>query len=295
MSALATAPVTTIDLTKEAVLLRLEIGQVGVTARSRTLTAEAAVKHDADPDSVRGIVQILTGASRAPITQQVNAARILFEASTLSWDNKGYRLCPADNYGDLMRGLDARKNLFHDAVDDLGNKHAELRKDYHQRVKDLAHEVPFPSERELRDSFRFDVYVMPLANPDDIRLRHVNGAALEAMKQSVAAQYDERLADTGLEIVERLQVLVARVKEQCGKENGRLFDSLIGNIEDAVEVCSSLNITNNPEITRLIERVKLDLTSIDIPTIRDDKSGKLRKETAKVASNVLRDLQKFGL
>lgn len=279
------------NLSQDTVLGRLFIGQVGLSARSRTLSEEAAEKHQADRSSVRGIVQIITAQDRAEITQCINQARQVFYANTLPWDDNAYRLIPLVRYTTLKHELDTIQNAFDDAVHELVANYDMLRKDYHKRVNDLAQEVPFPAKDELERSFKFELIEMPISDTSDIRLRHVDPNVVEQMKVRINQQNATRLAEAQTEIISRLSEMAGRIKTQAGKEKGRLFESLVTNINDAVAVLPGLNVSQDPEITRLIEAVKVKLGSLDIEDMRD--SSYARREAVKAADDVLKELQSY--
>lgn len=286
----------TFDLTQEALLVRLYIGQGGLTSRSNTLTQEAAEAHNADKHSVAGVIYILTADDRKQITKSINEARAFFYANTLPWDDNAYRLVPVTRYAHLKRELQRIENDFADAVEKLLASYDALRKDYLRRVNDLAQEVPFPSKEEFRASFKFDLLEMPIASPHDIRLRHVNPTTVNELKTKVAAQMNDRLASAQVSIVERLKDRVKRLHEQTGESDTRLFKSLVSNIESDVDILPKLNLTNDSEINRLIERVKAELASVDVTAMRGDskEAQKLRGHIHKAAGSVLDDLQAYG-
>lgn len=279
------------DVTQEAILVRLYVRQAGISARSRTLTREAAEKHQADPRSVNGIVQKIEASTRAELTAAINQGRAILYNLTLPWDDNAYRLCPLKVYPRLKQEMQAVQNAFYDARDAMLANYEHMRTDYLRRVNDLAQEIPFPTLAEMERSFEFEVRDMPIARLEDVRLKYVDPSTLDDIKQRINQQTTDRLREAQEEIIERLIERVQRVKVQTEKEEGRIFESLIGNIEEDVALLPALNITNDPEITRLIERVKTELTQYSVEDLRKD--DKLREHAAQTAGSVLKDLRKF--
>lgn len=282
----------TFDLTQEAILSRLYIGTTGKAKHSRTLAEEAAEKHKADQKSVRGIVQILQSDDLKDITAAINGARIAYYHRTLSWDDNAYRLLPLAQYIDLKAELDGYKIKFDEGVNKLVNKYDELKENYSARVNDLADEIPFPTREQLRGGFQFQLVTMPLARPNDIRLKHMPKEAVEELKREVTDDMTSRLKDAQEEIIIRLIEVVTKLDSQLKKSDGRLFKSLASNIQKQVSILPALNVANDPDITRLINRVNKELGSIDIEGMRDD--DKAKSETTKVTASILKDLQGYG-
>ena len=268
------------------------MGRAGITAQSKTLTREAAKAHKADPKSVKGIVQKLESEVLADNTSIMNRARSFLDERSLPW-LKGLRLVPLTNYNEVRKGLDKFSDEWNDSVAALLSQYDELRRDYLRRVNDLADEVEFPSRQKLEMGFRFGWTEMPLANPDDIRLKHISAKAVAEIKANISEQMETKLRSAQVEIVDRLKELILNLKEKTEDTDRRMFQSLIKNIEDAVDVLPSLNITNDPEINRLINDVKSKFTGIDVDDLKKDE--KARAVVAKQASTVLDDIKKsFG-
>ena len=284
----------TFNLATDAVLMRVIIGRAGAKARSKTLQREAAATHHADIDSLDTKVSKLARAALDPIVKLESAARSAFYFGTVRWDDNAYRLVPATRFAALMAELNDFKNRYYDAVQELVAQHPALEADYRKRVGSvLASETKFPDARTLRESYRFEIRQMPLADPNDLRLRHVDPRVVDEIKASVNDAYAERLAAAQQEVIERLRERVAAIKDAVSRKKGRLHDSLAANLDKEVEALPHLNITNDPEIARLIERVRSELGGLELSELKQ--SPKERRATAKVASSVLDDLKNFGL
>jgi hypothetical protein len=294
MTPRSTTPNGTFNLATDAVLVRTIIGRAGAKAKSKTLQREAAATHHADLESLDMKVSKLARAALDTIVKLESAARAAFYFGTVRWDDNAYRLVPATRFAALMVELNDFKNRYYDAAEELVAQQAELAADFRKRVGPvLAAETRFPSAAELRASYRFEIRTMPLADPNDLRLRHVDPRVVDDIKASVNAAYAERLVAAQQEVIERLRERVAAIKDALSRKKGRLHDSLTANLDKEIEALPHLNITNDPEIARLIERVRAELGGLELAELKD--SPKDRRATAKVASTVLDDLKNFGL
>lgn len=281
-----------VNLQKEAILVTVTIKQGSVWGKSPTLANEAAEKHGADPASVSGSIIKLDKTVRAAIVNIMGQARQVLYKHTLPWDDGGYRLCPIAQYETLKRELLALQNAFYDAVQDVLDRYEELRADYHRRVPGiLAQEVPFPTYQEMQSSFRFELRELLLADPNDIRLNNVSDSVVAEIQAKVQAATNARVGSASELIVKRLIERVERVAEQCGKEKGKIYETLITNIQDDMAILPDLNITNDPKVTALIDRVRSTLAGLDFEDIRRDQGTRLH--AAKLAENVLDDLRSF--
>lgn len=272
----------------------VSIGMAGVQSRSKTLSREAADAREAVHNRVSTIIFKLSKDNLKNVQNIASEARIFFKENSVAWDNSGYRLVPLSRYAYLKRELERRENLFIDAVTgDLIGNYDQIKADYEREVKTgLAREVPFPTIEQIKANFRFEIYEQPIANPNDLRLRHVDPRTIETMKSTINDAIATRLDAANQEIVARLIRDVRTLHKNTDNPEGRLFDTLKLNIEETVAVLPSLNLRNDPEINRLIIRVKNELSSIDVELLRKDK--KERALVAKQSAAVLQDLEKYG-
>lgn len=278
----------TFDLAEESVLVSVYIGQTGKTKLSKTLSEEAAEKHQADQKSLKGVVSLLQAKDVKGIVAVVNAARFGLYHRTLPWDDRGWRLLPVAQIGDFQLEMTDLKKKFGLAVDELITHYDTLEASYRKRVNDLAHEVPFPTKEQLRAGFQFQVVTMPVPRTGDIRLK-LPAKAVEQLKKEVESEMADRLREAQEEIIIRLIDVVRKLDTQLKKDDGRLFKSLITNIRKQVDILPSLNVANDPEINRKIARVKKELANVDIEGIREDDTAKA--QVARVTASILNDLQ----
>lgn len=277
------------DLSRDAVLVKLKISQVGVTANSKTLSREASDKHDADRNSVKGYVQKIKWTDLSDLTRIYNESREVLNRLTLPWSEE-YRLCPVQNYAELTKAMRELENRFSDAVHKLVSKHEELQKDYIERVKDLSKEIAFPTKAQMQESFSFK-FEEALIPSSDIRLRHVSEDARKQIAQRVKEQVDSQLAEAQKDLVGRLATVVARIA-QGTKEDGKLHASAIEALNATLDSVPSLNLTNDPAISTLVSKVKQELGDLDVKDLRKD--GSAKSAVAASATSILGDLKAFG-
>lgn len=283
-------------------LVRVPIKMRGLTAKSQTLTREAADTHEGDRDSFSAGVKLFGVDPLSPIIRIVNMARAFHIENTLPWADTGFRLIPVERLPYWQRELTRMQGEFMDAVDGLIAAYPRLRKDYIRRVNDVAQEIPFPTLEQLKGNFDFDLMMQPIANPNDLRLKHIDPKTVAELKAKAAADMSAILDEGHKDIINRLFKVVNRIHEQTSSADGRLFRSLVGNLEEAVDVLPKLNLRNDPEIKRLINRVRTELSSIDLEALKTNgKRGDVlkvaqteRAKTAKAASSILSDIKSYG-
>jgi hypothetical protein len=277
------------DLSRDAVLVKVKISMVGVTANSKTLSREAASKHEGDRNSFKAYVQKIQWSDLSELTRIYNESKAYLKEKTLGWSEE-WRLCPVGNYADLTKAMREYENRFNDGVSKLVKKHDTLEANYKMRVMDIAGEVKFPSKDEMAAafSFKFEEALIPSG---DIRLRHVSEEARKQIAANVKASVDTQLKEAQKEIISRIATVVARIKAGTS-EDGKLHESAIEALNQTLDSVPSLNLTNDPAINAQVSKVKAQLGNLDVKDLR--KNETVKAAVAATAGSILDDLKAFG-
>lgn len=282
------------NLSEDGMLVRVPIKMRGLTAKSQILTEEAADSRDGDRDSYSAGIKKFGVDALAPIIKIVNLARTFHVENTLPWADSGFRLIPVTRLAYWQRELTRMQSDFMDAVANLINSYPQLRRDYVRRINDgrIVSELPFPTLEQLRGNFDFNLMMQPIADPKDLRLKHVDPKTIAELRAKANADMAAILDEGHRDLVNRLFKVVSKLHEQTSNADGRLFKALKTNLEEAVDVLPSLNIGNDADITRIIKRVKTELASIDLEQLKVNE--KERTVVAKAASSILTDIKNYN-
>jgi hypothetical protein len=291
---------------QNALLVAVPIKMRGLSAKSDLLTDEAVENHEADINTYNMTVKLLSKEALKGIIRVRNAAKEFHIANTLPWADTGLRMIPVGRYAHWKRELTRKQNEFFDETQLLFDDYLALRKEYIRRATpEVAKEIPFPTLEQLKSNFDFRLFEQPIADLSDFRLKLVDEKTVASLKATMTASITAILDEGHLDIINRLAKVVSRLHDQTAKENGRMFESLVTNIEEAVDVLPSLNLRNDPEIARLINRVKNELATIDVTALRvspskmtDAEQAAINAERAKinkVAGAVLKDIKGYTI
>lgn len=254
-------PDTEVDLTKEAILIDINIAQKNRTARSNKLRQEVADAHGAEVDSLTVSVRKLEGESITKLAGIAVAARKVVKENTLAWDER-FRLLPTTRLLAVQTEIDKLKNQWDDELSELAKSYDVYRVDYERRVgADIATEIPFPTREEILSGYSWEFEQAVIANPADIRLRHVSPQLREQIREQAELALSQKLTGAHTDLVNRLRELVERVKDQTSSEDKRIFDTLLGSVQEAVEIMPALNVKRDPELARLIAKLKDEIAA----------------------------------
>jgi hypothetical protein len=285
---------TAVDLTQEAVLVDINITQKNRTARSDKLRHEIAGTYGADVESLTVSVRKLEGDTVRELSEVARHARKLVNDSTLPWDSR-FRILPTVRYAKVKNEVEKLRDRWNDALIKLGKEYDVLKADYETRVTTaIADELPFPGRDEILDGYGFDFDEAVIADPNDIRLRHVSQATRDEIRSKAERELGDKLTAAHGDLVNRFRSLVERLREQTASDDKRIFDTLAESVREAVEVMPALNLRGDPELARLIQKLHDEVATEDVTTENLRKQPETRKKVNKAANDLSEALANYG-
>lgn len=253
-----------------ALLVWLTISTWSARRYDRKISEKVNADYNASSDAGRYNKFLLPGDA-ASYKSLVTIARSIREqhySHTLAWSDEGWRLLPTANYMDYTKWFREQQREFSKSLDSFVNDYPVMRDQARVLLNGLYRDEDYPSTTDIRSRFQIDVNYSPLPNFGDVR---VNLAADQVAEIETAIQ--QRI-DSAIKIAtddawQRLYDVVARISERLGTPDAIFRDSLIDN---AREVCASLerlNVTNDPKLEAMRQRVLNDLTQFDPDILRD--------------------------
>ncbi|HET6843505.1 MAG TPA: hypothetical protein VFK06_17770 [Candidatus Angelobacter sp.] len=266
----------------------------------REASEEIAEIHGAEKDAGRFNKRLLPRKDLEEITKIVGRARRDHEFMTLPWGDDGYRVLPSAAYMDHSRAMLSHAAEFNAAVSRLVTRFETLVTNQ-SRLGTLLKVEDYPGMRqendqlrlvypeELRSKFTFETKVLPMYDADDFRVA-IGDEHRERIKRQITESIQASLRAGTRELWQRLYTVVshmaARMSEHNAAEDGKkpkLYDSMITNIVEIVDVLPKLNIGGDTELDRMATEVR-DALLVDPKELR--KSSTMRTETAKAAADI---------
>jgi flagellar biosynthesis/type III secretory pathway chaperone len=97
---------------------------------------------------------------------------------------------------------------------------------------------------------------------------------------------NQRQKDSLKQVWMRVRDVVSKMSERLGNEKSPLFDSLIGNARDLIDILPALNLTNDAELNA----IAAELQGILVPVDRMRQDKRLRADVAAKADAILAKL-----
>jgi DNA-binding transcriptional regulator/RsmH inhibitor MraZ len=266
----------------------------------REASEQIAGIHGAEKDSGRFNKRLVPRKELEEITQIIGRARRDHEFFTLPWSDNGYRVLPAAAYMDHTSTMRANAAAFQAAVSRLAGRFEELVTNQ-SRLGTLFKVGDYPGMRdddgklrfivpaELHARFSFETKVLPLPDADDFRVS-IGDQDRERIKRQIAESIQASLRVGTRELWQRLYEVVSHMSQRMTEFNAakggnkpRLYDSMITNIVEIVDVLPKLNIAADTELDRMASEIRKSLV-VDPRELRESET--MRSDTAKAAMDI---------
>lgn len=283
MNAITSIASASSTLATRAMVVSLSISQWSGRRLDREITNEVNQQHNAAADAGRYNKLLLPKEALADITSIVSETRTDFLKRTLPWMDNGSRIMAADAYLAHMAWLRKQTAKFDAAVDDFIRKYPGYMNDARVRLNGMFKDEDYPDPDILRAKFAVECKVLPVPTSADFRVEMSDAQAAmiradierQVTTATTAAVRDvyKRVADVTERMVERLHAYT-QADKSGDRTTGFFRDSLVGNVRDLIAVLPALNITGDPQLTAMADKLK-PLAEWDAKVLREDEGKRL--------------------
>lgn len=286
-------------LASKAVLSSVSISAWTARRFDKTVTNEVHAKHAAAADAGRYTKQLVSKQSLADIVSTVSQARQFHYERTQPWLDAGARVLPSALYLEYVATMATHRTAFTAAVNAFCDGYPQFVEDAKARLNGLFRVEDYPLPSRIRRCFDFDVAILPLPDTSDFRI-----ALTEENVEEVRRDVEERMQrvlnnsmrDSAERIVEAVGHMAERLKaykpakRRGDKAENAFRDSLVDNVRDLIALLPAFNMTGDPRMTAIIDRMA-GLVAVDAETLRT--SDNVRESVASAADAILRDVSEF--
>lgn len=278
-------------LNNTCILVRLHIGMPPQTKRASGASEDVEARYRTAPKQARVNKSLFSKKDIGHLQQIANRARTTFNEISLPYD-VGSRIIPSKSYFDFVQTMSGLSTEFDTA------KHRFLN-DYHislmraeSELGDLFDSDDYPNSTMLQEVINFSIEsdVIPAVTAFD-DLVGLTDEEVEKLKASAVegqqAKVDEALKD----LFKRLHKSLSKAAARLAVEDSSFKNTLVGNIEAALDAVDTLNITGNQELIDMAEEIREMVEGVSPDSLRVDKD--LRAKTAADAKDLVNKVSEF--
>jgi len=219
--------------------------------------------------------KLLAGSDKLEKVQKIaTAVRTWNYQHTLPWSDGGSRLLPMKSFFDYKATLGNYEQQYNDAVEDFLVEYPQLVSGSAFTLGALFDRGEYPDVEDLRSKFRFKYVFCPVPDAGDFRI-DVEEQAKNELQQQYKEYYDGKLADAMKDAWDRLHETLTHLSDRMDytDENKKKFwDSTITNASDLCGLLTSLNVTNDPKLEDMRQKLEKALNGVDASDIRESEA-----------------------
>lgn len=264
------------------------------SGQDKTLTKETLEEQQAKTGGLAVTKRMICKEAFKQLCEIRTSFRQAIERVTIPWDIEGMRFCKPKAVTKVVQARDMFGPMF-DATktNELLGRYDHWLKLTREQVGLAFNEAEFPSKKELDANVSWSLSISAL--PKAEALRKVKDLDETLMAQLAKAE-DARIKasiKSGMSVawgrmIDPLQKMVSVLSG----EKPRIFESLVGHVNEAVASIESINLTDDPTLYEFANRTKGLLEQISVEDLRDDKL--LRASVVKKSNAILETFGAVG-
>lgn len=277
------------SLQENALLVSATIRAWSGTRRDKTISEKAARDAGAVRDAVRATVELVPKAALDPVTKAAGAVRAVLYRNTAPWTDGGLRLLPAESWDSFNAEFQEAKAEFTEQVKKFIARYPQDVVEASKRLGTAFDITAYPKVNTLRSKFDVDLDYMPVPSSAHI-VTKLGDEALEKVRGAVEAQVSNRFALALGSVAVELSEQIAGLRSSLEKPNGRIYATVMDNIEVKAALLQRLNAGADPDVDQLCEQL---IRNVDLAPEDLRNNVKHRENTARVlakATDTLGDL-----
>jgi hypothetical protein len=285
-------------LARKAVLVSVNISQWTARKLDKRVTDEVNREHGAAANAGRYNKLLIEAERLAKITSLVSAARALHYGMTRPWADEGPRILPNALFVKFSDEFRKMKREFEQAANEFAAGYPSFIEERKAALNGLYNESDYPDVSEIRSKFKLEMTILPFPDADDFR-SNLDEDTVADIKAEIAETssrvVDDAMRHTAKQIISMVGHMSEKLKEyKTGDVGGKrkfFLNSLVDNVRDLAELLPAFNLTDDPKLTEIIERIQKELCAEDAGELRTNDAA--RESVQKSADEIVAAVSQF--
>lgn len=287
-------------LAKRALLVYPNLRAWGGQVKDRQATKEYNEKKGViDKEHKSAVVTKLLPKMARKLTNAVTSIRNRSNELTLRYEEKNWHLLPAGIYWQYMEEMRRKKTEFYALLDEELDHYAEYMAEERRKKGATFHPELYPSREEIRGSYEVNFYFKPVPDSGswivDIEKEEM-GKLQTVIAAEQSAALEQAMREAWQRAYERVNHMCDRLKHygeptESGKRIQTFRDSMIENMQELVEFLPAFNLTDDPQLDAIYQKIRDRLLNYDAHTLREDDAA--RSDTLQEAQDILAMMKGF--
>jgi len=278
-------------LSEKAMIARLSTSGWSGRITDKIVTEELIRNKNAQKDAATVTKALINKEYLKKIREIVSGMKKYHNEQTLPWDNNGGRLLPSTKFNEYtMKFRESQRNL-NSAVTEFLRDYPVYIAEAEERLGDLFVQDDYPNVDEIKDKFELDSVFEKVPEAGDFRV-DIPEHEQQKIREQIEGRVEEQHVQAMKRIWNRIFKAVEHMNKRLSEENGIFRDTLVGNIEQLVEVLPALNIMEDPVLSDMTQELRNSLCNYTPDELRRNKV--LRQEMAEKSKEVMDKISRVG-
>jgi hypothetical protein len=280
-----------VDIRERALLVGLRIESWTGLKTDNSVTHEVAKNHEADGNDVgKFSKRLIDKKALAEIGKLDGRARQILYQYSHPWDDNGRRIVPTRLWETLSQRLQEVYDERQDAIERFQSNYQRYVNEARGNLGTLFDASDYPSS--VKNLFRFRLSYEPVPDDKDFRV-DLSAEQVETIKSQAQEEFNSNIAEITKHNIERLKEAVERISSRLknAPDGKNLHASMIGNLNELLDMIPALNLTNDKKLEALCDDIKESLSDTHIDDLRNDPI--VRKNTLGEAERLSKKMAAF--
>ena len=278
------------NLSNRSMLTTLEISSWSGRCIDKDISADIINQNMAQKDAGAFTKRLVNKDALKEISTISNEARKMHKQLTLSWTDKKARLIPMSLVNEHLTLMREFQNKQEQAVDNFIINYNDCIEEAKGILGQMFNASDYPSEEEVKDKFMFSFNHEPLPQIDDFRCE-IDNDLKKVLQENMESNFNDRISKSIKKLWQKIYKIIKTMHEKLKDENGKFHKTLLGNVQELVNLLPDLNVTNDKALTEMTEKIQNELCIFDIEDLRLNKET--RQEAVNVSKNILDTMETF--
>ena len=276
-------------ISEKAVLANLKVSRWGTSKHDKNADRVISERYQLADSVGRYTKTLMKEEALKDIGTIANQARNYHNEVTLAWSDSYGRILPTKMIAEWRAQMEKYEVMFQKAVEYAEKHYPSYVENAETTLGKLFKREEYPKSITDYYSFAFEITNVP--DQRDFRIDLEQGE-LDRIKKDMEKNMGNSLNTAMGDLYNKVQKTVDALVVKLDDETGVFRDSLIGNIQDIVELLPKLNIMEDKKIDDIGKEIKEKLLKHNPEEIRGDR--KTRKEVADEAKKIVSAMAGFG-
>lgn len=292
------------SISSAAMLVELSISVWTGIKKDKKASQDVEAQNGADTGVAKVSKKLLGDCAELKAVQDftANVRTGIHYDMTMPWSNSGLRLLPTSKYFKYHQTMTALQAEWQKLVDAFLAAYDWEAAQAQAKLGSLFARDEYPTMEKLREKFRFNLNYIPMPEAGDWRVdmeKETRDALAEHYQKFYHDQTQRSVMATWAVAAEALSAMSDRLAdpaegEKANKNGSKVFrDSLVENMMAAIDKLEEFNLTNDPTMRQMKQRLASIMAGVTPDALREDRAFRL--ETKRAVDEAIKALPSLDL